>query len=121
MTYDQTQELRGAPHIHTSQGPAKWLMFAEGQLLSHSLRVIVPNSVFSLPPAHLFTSSLHSVFLHFIFSWWFLVSFGACMEVDGSVEVSQLTDTKHHETAQVTYHIQDSQNLTIRNPSYCFG
>lgn len=33
----QTQEVRGAPHIHPSQGPTKRLMFAEGRLLSHLL------------------------------------------------------------------------------------
>lgn len=43
------------------------------------------------------------------------------MGVEGGVEVSQLTDTKHHETAQVTYHIQVSLTLTIHNPSYSFS
>lgn len=41
----QTQELRGALHTHPSQGPAKWLMFAEGQLLSHSLCELLLFSV----------------------------------------------------------------------------
>lgn len=43
------------------------------------------------------------------------------MKVNGDIEVYQLTDTKHQETAQVTYHIQVSLNITVPNPSYSFG
>ncbi|PKU40324.1 hypothetical protein llap_9375 [Limosa lapponica baueri] len=51
----------------------------------------------------------------------FLGSFDVCVKVDGAIEVYQLTDTNHPETAQVTCHIQDSLNLRTCNPSYSFG